>query len=363
MKKMIIIFLCSLLSACGGGGADKGLKPVRVEASIANKMEVPIYIDTIGNIVERSIVQIRPQVPGILLKSYVKEGQEVKKGELLYEIDPRPYQAAFEEAVGNLEKDKASLEQAKITVQRNQELVEKKYIPLLTFEQYETNVKTAEAQVKISEANVNKAKINLDYCNITSPINGRVSSFNIYPGNLVQVNDSQAITEIREIDPIDVRFTIPQRDFQRVHQGQMKSPLEFEATLPNEKKKLYKGFIYFIDNHVDLSTGTIQIKGVVENEKRALWPGEFVNVRILLGKDLLVVIPDTAEQAGSKGPFVYQILQDLTVKAVTITTGQPYGPFTTVISGLKEGDKIVTNGQLNLRNGSKVQIVDKGNGG
>lgn len=354
------IALCLLLSACTSGQKEKEAPLVRVEAVKAEEKEVPIFIQSIGNVVEKSIVQIRPQVQGVLLKAYVKQGQDVKKGDLLYKIDPRPYQAALDEAKGNLERDQANLEQAKITLKRNKELVKKKYIPVLTFEQYETSVKTAEAQVKISEAEVEKATINLDWCTIISPISGKVSVFNIYPGNLVLVNDTQSITEIRELDPINVKFTLTQEEFQQFQEARKKGDLEFEAALPNEKGKTFIGKINFIDNHIDLATGTIMFKGVVNNAKRELWPGEFVNVKIILKTEPhAIVVPSSALQVGAKGSFVYVVQKDKTARAVPVKRGEVMDSMT-VVTGIHKGDIVVTNGQNNLKEGAKVRIIQRG---
>jgi multidrug efflux system membrane fusion protein len=361
MKKLIPILMILLFGCSTSGHEKNGRPPVKVEVADVIVKEIPIFIDAIGNIEERTIVQIKPQVQGILLKAYVTQGQEVEEGELLYEIDSRPFQAAYEEALGTLEKDKAALEQAKITLQRNKELVEKKYIPVLTFEQFETNVKTAEAQLKISKANVEKAKINLDYCKIRSPITGKVSVFNIFPGSLVKTEDTEAITEIRQLDPIDVRFSVPQKEFQWVQAAQQKDELQFEATLSKEKEDSFIGTIYFVDNHVDLNTGTIKLKGVLDNKERKLWPGEFVNVRLFIRTIIAMAIPASAVQAGSQGPYVYVVEPDMTVKAAYIETGDASNSVIVVTKGLKVGDRVVINGQVNLTNGSKIQIIDKGN--
>lgn len=356
----IVLVLCLFLMACSSGETKKSPPGTRVEAARAQEKEVKIYVTAIGNILEHSIVQIKPQVQGILLKAYVHQGQDVKEGELLYEIDPKYYQAALDQALATLEKNKATLDQARITVSRNKELVEKNYIPKLTFEQYETAVKTAEADVSIALAQVDTAKINLGYCKITSPINGKVSAFNIYPGALVIANDPQAITEIRELDPIDVQFSVPQSEFQKIQQVKHNWPLEFEATLPQEKDRVFPGKINFIDNHIDLGTGTILLKGTIPNKERILWPGEFVNVQIYLRTEPhALIVPASALEIGSKGPFVYVVGPDNVAKAVLVQPGEIIGTDRVILSGLKVGDIVVTNGQNNLRNESKVEIVNK----
>lgn len=360
MNKVLLI-LCLMLAGCSSNEQKIPQHLTRVETSVAQEKEVSIYVTTIGNVMEHSIVQIRPQVQGILLKTYVTQGEDVKVGTLLYKIDPSVYQAALEEAIGTYDKNKAALEQAKITLERNKDLVEKNYIPKLTFEQYQTNVKTAEADVAISQAEVKKAKINLDYCNIISPISGKISTFNIYPGTLVLANDSQAITEIRELNPIDIQFSVPQAEFQKIQQVQSNWPLPFEATLPQEPNKKFTGKISFVDNHIDLNTGTILLKATINNEEKLLWPGEFVNVRIFLRNEPhALVIPEAAIQVGSRGPFVYVVQPDMIAKATVVQTGEILDTQVVILSGLKAGDIVVTNGQNNLRNESKVEIVQAG---
>lgn len=350
------LLLLVLLVGCSRQ-QEQQVPPVRVQAAVAEEKEVSLYVTAIGNLIEHSLVQIRPQVQGILLRAYVKQGQEVKKGDLLYEIDPSLYQAALDQAKGTLERNQATLEQAKITVQRNQDLVKNNYIPKLTFEQFETNVKTAEADVAIGKAAVETAEINLDHCKITSPIDGKISVFNIYPGTLVFANDPKALTEIRQLHPIDVQFSVPQVEFQKIQQVQLNWPLGFEVTLPFQEKKAFFGTVDFIDNHIDINTGTILLKGSIENKEKNLWPGEFANIRIFLKKVQAALIPASAVVTGTKGSFVYVVQSDKTVKATPVKTGEAIDANIIILEGLKAGDKVVTNGQLNLKNDSKVEII------
>jgi membrane fusion protein, multidrug efflux system len=330
---------------------------VKVEAGEVVKQSVRNFIESIGNVYESSLVQIRPQVQGILLKAYVKQGNFVKSGELLYEIDPRPYKASLDQAKATLLKDIASLDIAKRTVKRYTDVAKRDFISPLTFEQYISTSQGAKGQVAADMAALEIAKINLDYCTITSPIDGRVSLFNIYPGNLVVVNDPTALIEIRQVTPVDIRFTITQRDFQEVQKIQAKEDLKFEVLLPYENNRKFEGTLYFIDNHVDLQSGTVLLKGIILNEDLALWPGQFVRVHLFtITQEHALVVPYSAIQIGQKGSFVYVIEADETVKIVPVTTGQKFDSYIVVNSGLNLGDKIVTKGQLNLRNGAKIVI-------
>lgn len=332
--------------------------PVRVETAKVIQKDVKNYIEAIGNVYETSIVQIRPQVQGILLKAYASQGDFVQKGDLLYEIDPRPYQAALDQAEANLTKNRAALELAQSTVKRYADVAAKDYISALTFEQYNSNVKSAAAQVETDTASVEIAQINLDYSKITSPIDGKISVYNIYPGNLVVVNDPTALTEIRQITPADIRFSIPQKDFQEIQNSQKGlDEIKLEVFLPYDNDRRFQGTLYFIDNHVDLQTGMILLKGLVPNEDKILWPGEFVRVRILTSTlENALVIPLSALQTGQKGKYVYVVRPDMSVDLVYVTTGIQTDSEIVITTGLNPNDIIVTNGQLNLRNGSKVLI-------
>lgn len=356
MLQIISLFSIVMLSSCSK--SDDNAPTVRVEVAEVTIQDVPNYIETIGNVYANSIVQVRPQVQGILLNAYFKQGDYVKQGDLLYEIDPRPYKAALDQSQATLLKDQATLKLAQDTLQRYTEIANKDFISPLTFDQYKTNVKTAEAQVATDLATVEINQINLDYTKIASPIDGKISVYNIYPGNLVTVNDPVALTEIRQIAPAEIRFTVPQKDFQEVQKHQATENLKFDVFLPYENDRRFEGILYFVDNHVDLQTGTILLKGLVPNQDHVLWPGEFIRVRIFLKlqKDAIVV-PFSAVQTGQKGSYVYVVQPDMTVKAVNVTPGQKLDSKITIDAGLNKGDRVVTNGQINLRNGSHIEIV------
>lgn len=355
--KYMLLFLALCSSSCSSPPENIATPPVNVEIAEVQQQEVQEFIEAIGNIYASAIVQIRPQVQGVLIKSYVKEGIDVKEGDLLYEIDPRPYKAALDEAQATLLKDQASLELAKSTVKRYSELVKKDYISALTYEQYGTNAQTAEAQVQLDLASVELAKINLGYTQIKSPLTGRIGNYNIDVGNIVIANDPNAIIEIRRLIPIEVRFSIPQKDFQEVQKYQNKENLTFAAFLPYDDTRTFTGYVFFIDNHIDLQTGTILLKGYYQNEELALWPGEFVRVRIYTKlSPQALVIPFSAIVTGQKGPFVYVVQPDMTVQTVPVTTGQRLNQSIVIQEGLKVGNKVITNGQINLKNGSKIVV-------
>lgn len=359
MKKMLaIIGVAALFCGCSNDAPKKALPPIRVEVGEVVQKNTPLYIETFGNVYETSLVQIRPQAQGILLKAEVKQGEFIEEGALLYEIDPRPYQAALDQAKATLLKDEANLEIAKVTVKRNEDLLKKDYISKLTFEQYQANVKAAEGQVEADKAAVETAKINLSYTKIYAPISGKVSLYNVYPGNLVVVNDPNALIEIRQITPVDIRFTLSQRDFEELQKNSALGDLDFQVFLPFDETKMFSGKVYFYDNHLDLQTGTILMKGHIANEDHILWPGEYVRVRVIIKiLDNAVLAPFSSIQIGQKGNYVYVVQADKTVKVADVVTGQKTDSMVVVKSGLKPGDKVVTNGQVNLREGAKITII------
>ena len=208
--------------------------------------DTPIFIESVGNVYSLQTVEIRPQVGGIILEANVKQGQYVKKGDQLYKIDPRPYQAALDQAKGNLFKDLAALELAQITAKRYETLAQKDFISKLNYEQYLINIKTAEGQVLNDQAAVELVTINLAWCTVLAPIDGKISQYNIDPGNLVVPNDTNALTDLRSITPADIRFYINQRDYIAVQQAMRESQLKFEVYMPQLTENVRQGKIYFM---------------------------------------------------------------------------------------------------------------------
>lgn len=270
-------FLLALFLILGACSPEEKKEPTAVEIK-----EVPSDILATGSLVAHSIVQVRPQVQGVLKEAYVKEGDDVREGDLLYQIDPGTYEADLEAAIGNLEQRKAALDMAKSVVKRNKPLVEKKYITKATFEQFETTAKTAEAKVVISLAEVKRAKINVDSCKIRAPIDGKITLFNVYAGTVLSPTDQQSVIEISVIDPIDLVFSIPQVEFQKIQEVQSRWPLPIEITLPQEAGKKVTSTIDFTDEHIDEHSKTVQFKTPIDNREGNLLPGQIVNIRIIL---------------------------------------------------------------------------------
>lgn len=353
-----LFLLIILFSNCSKSHPPSQKRIFPVIIADVEQRDIPIFVNIIGNVHSLQVVQIRPQVGGIVKEAYVTQGQYVKKGDPLFKIDPRLYQANLEKAKAALMKDQAALNLAEITVARNASLVQKDYVSKLTNEQYITNVSSAKGQILNDQADIALAELNLEWTTPKSPIDGKISQFNVDPGNVVVANDPNAITDIRQITPADIRFFIPQKYFLEAQKAFQKGTLKFEATLPQVPDKPREGEIYFLDNHIDLTTGTILVKGTVPNEDEFFWPGEFIDVKLIMrtqAKALLV--PEEAISYGLKGPFVYVYdVKTKTVEYRDVVKGEKIDKLIQIEKGIHLGEKVVIRGQINLRPGVEVSV-------
>ncbi len=364
MQRCVLLqlpMICLLLVVFGCGGQPKVERPpIPVILGEVTQENVPILIETFGNVLSPLDVQIRPQVGGIVAEAFVKQGQLVNKGDPLFKIDPRPFQAALEKARATLLKDQAALELAEITLKRNADLVQKDYISKLTYEQFKTNVESARAQVLSDKADIALAELNLEWATPTSPIKGKISEYNLDPGNLVIANDAVYLTNIRQIDPIDVQFYMPQRGFVQLQHAGKETALTFHAILPQDVDHPREGKIYFVDNHIDTTTGTLLVKGRLDNVDGFLWPGEYVKIQLQLRvQPGALLVPEEAIQIGQEGPFVY--VYDANTSTVVyrpVTKGENYKGKILLEKGVSAGEKVVVKGMVNLRPGAKVSIAD-----
>lgn len=353
--------LVLLATSCSQQEQMHGPFPLPVEIAEAIQKDVPVYINAIGNVYCWKSVQIRPQIGGVVSEVHWSEGQDVKKGDLLYTIDHRNMQAQLDQANAVLRKDMAALKQAENTVERYKELVKNDYVSKLDFEKYKTEVELLQAQILIDRALVTQAEITLGYCAICSPINGRIGEYNVDAGNLVIANDPNALTEILQIDPAEIRFAISQKDFAKVRHAQQEGTLSFEICQPDCPTEIRNGDIYFYSNRVDMNTGMIQFKGSVANADAFFWPGEFVNVRLKLKVDKdAVLVPEAAIQIGQDGKFVFVLdSETMTTQVRFIEVGETIEELVVIAKGITKGEKVVTNGQINLRPGANVFIAAK----
>ena len=333
---------------------DRPLPPVTVAAAVAE--DVPLYIDEVGRTVAREVVSVQPQVSGTITEIRFADGAELKKGDPLFTIDPRPFQAQASAAEANLAQSRAALDFAKIQFARVQDLVESKAIARQDYDTRKNAVDVGEAQVKQNEATLESARLNLEYTAIRSPIDGRAGRRLVDLGNVVTANNTTLLT-IERMDPIYADFTVTENDFPEVKRNADKRTLKVEVRLPDEPDKPSAGTLTFLDNSVQSSSGTVMLRATVANPGHGLWPGQFVNVRLVLAMlPKAVLVPSAAAQDSAKGPFVYVIKQDSTAELRPVKLGQRQGQLV-VVEGLQPGERVVLNGQIGVIPGSKVRVV------
>lgn len=325
--------------------------PVSV-ATVAHK-DVPVRIRAIGNVEPLTTVAIKARVDGQIDAVRFKEGDEVRAGAVLFELDRRPFEAQLAQAQANLLKDQALLDHAVEQEKRNKDLLARKFISPDAYEQVKTNVDTAAATVKADEAAIRSVRLSLDYCTIRSPLTGYAGRVMIQQGNLVKANDTNALVVINQVVPINVSFSVPESDLAEVRQYQADGELRVGVQIPNGKS--VTGKLSFIDNTTDVTTGTIKLKAEFANGDKALWPGQFVNVVLTLTTQKnAVVAPATAVQNGPNGQYVFVVGPNNTVALRDVKIARTEGDDTVIASGLAPGDTVVTAGQLRLAPGTRI---------
>lgn len=316
----------------------------------------PLYVDEIGTCAAQESVSIQAQVTGQITQRHFADGADVKKGDPLFTIDPRPYQAALDQAQGALDTNKAKLKLDQINLQRALDLQSKKVIAPQDLDTAKTTVTTDEAQIESAQAALAAAQVNLDYCSIKSPLDGRAGLRLVDVGNVVSANaGSSVLLTIQKLDPIYTDFTIAENDLAQVRKYQPKGNLKVETDLPDDKAPPRLGDLYFLDTTVQAGAGTIKARGVTPNSDHLLLPGAFVHVRLILDtlKDARL-IPNQALQISQRGPFVFVVKPDSTLDQRTVTPGQRQGDLVVVSQGVQPGEAVVTSGQLALAPGMKV---------
>ena len=353
-----LLFSLLTLFACSQQKSAPPKPVVPVTASTAEQKAVPYEINAIGNIAEYAGVNIRSQVGGYLSKIHFQKGQFVKKGDILFTIDPRPYKASLLQAEGALAKDQAQLDNARADERRYAELVKKGYISKQQYDQAQTAANALAAAVKADQASVEYANVQLSFCYIHAPISGRLGDILIDEGNLVKAaDDNKFLVTIRQIQPIYVSFSVPEKNLGEIKKYMASKQLSVDVYADKGDIKPEKGALSFIDNTVDPATGTIRLKGTLKNESNRLWPGQFVNVVLsLYTQNDAVTVPSQAIQSGQIGQYVYVIKEDLTTDIRPVVISRSYGKDAIIEKGLKPGEKVVTDGQLRIVPGAKVQI-------
>jgi membrane fusion protein, multidrug efflux system len=333
--------------------------PAPVTVALAEQKDVPIYIDAIGNTVARELVKVQPQISGRVTQIHFKDGADVKKGTLLFTIDQRPFEAQLNEAQANLAQSKAVLGLAKIQFERVEGLIDSKAISKEDFDTKKNAVDVAEANVMQRQAEVDTAQINLAYCSIHSPIDGRAGKRLVDIGNIVKENETELLT-IQRLDPIYADFTVTENDLSEVQRNAQRGTLKTQVMLPDDVEHPRDGDLTFMDNTVTSGTGTVTLRATIPNSDHLFWPGRFVKVRLILStKRNAVLIAAAAPQQSAKGPFVYVVKPDETAELRPVTIGQQQGDLIVITQGIKAGEKVVVNGQLGVTPGGKVRIEEK----
>ena len=349
-----------LLTACAKKDPpafDRPPSPVTVAPAVSQ--DVPLYLDEVGHTVAREIVSVQPQISGMITEIRFADGADLKKGDLLFTIDPRPFEAQLNVAQANLAQSKAALDFAKIQFARVQDLIESKAIARQDYDTRKNAVDVGEAQVKQNEAALESARLNLEYTSIHSPIDGRAGHRLVDSGNVVTANVTTLLT-IERMDPIYADFTVTENDFSEVQRNEARHALRVEVRLPDEPKPEV-GELTFLDNSVQSSSGTVLLRATVPNPLRRLWPGQFVNVRLVLATlPKAVLVPAAAPQDSSKGPFVFVVKDDSTAELRPVKLGQRQGEMVVVEQGLQPGERVIMNGQLGVMPGGKVRVVTAG---
>jgi membrane fusion protein, multidrug efflux system len=334
--------------------------PSKVTAQKVVKKTMPIYIDNIGHVLPIVSIQVRSRVEGQIENIFIKEGSYVKKGDLLFTIDPKPFQATLERALAVLMENRANLKLAEDKVRRYTPLVKENYISLFDFETYQTNVDLYKAIVLQNEADVEKAKVDLDYCAIYSPIYGKTGLLQIDVGNLIEPNSEKPITTINQISPIYVKFSIPQEKIPEAKKYHSVNELDVRASAEHVEKGFEVGKLKVINNEIDTQTGMIFFKAEFENKKANLWPGQYVQARLVLKyQKNSIVIPTQSIVYTTKGPKVYVIKKDNTIAITTVELSEQVGNEIIVTKGLKGDENLVLEGQLNLFPKAKVEIKEQ----
>jgi multidrug efflux system membrane fusion protein len=346
------------VAGCNRQQAQAGpmqMPPPLVTVADAKAQDVPIYLDEIGKCSARESVTVMPQVAGIITERHFEDGADLKKGQLLFSIDPRPFQATLDSAIAQLEQAKAAREFAKLELDRYAAVANTRAISKSDYDTKKNAMDVAEAQVAAAQAAVEAAQLNVGYCSIVSPIEGRAGARLVDAGNVVKANET-ALLLIQRLDPIYSDFTITERDLPSVQEFMKVGTLKTLVRLPIDSAGR-GGDLTFLDNAVQDGTGTVKLRAIMPNKDHHFWPGQFVDVKLILKtqKDA-VLIPAAASQISQQGPYVYVVKKDGTADLRPVTLGQRQGDDIVVIKGVTVGERVIVTGQMTVRPGAPVRI-------
>ena len=341
--------------ARGGTGGGSASRVVPVQIARAERKDLPIWLEGLGTVAAVQQVTVRAQVDGRLDRVLFTEGQAVKRGDVLAQIDPRPFTVQLHQAEGALARDRAAYETAKHNYERYKSLHEQQLVAMQQVEQYQAEMGQAAGAMKIDQAQVEAAQLNLDYAQVKAPLDGITGVRQIDAGNLVHQNDPNGIVVITAIDPAAVVFTLPQDRLGQIATAQQQADVKVEVWNRDGSAKIAEGKLAVVDNQINQATATLRMKAIVPNPSRALWPNAFVKARILVEtRQHALVIPAVAVQHGPQGTFVYVVGADATAAMRNVTVALTTGDLAVIDKGVDEGDQVVVEGQDQLRPGSHV---------
>ena len=386
MRAVALVALALLTAACGDRATAQKAPPappaVPVMVADAVQRAVPLQVNAVGNVQAFTTVGVKSQVAGEIKDVHFAEGRDVKRGDLLFTIDPRPFETALRQAEAALGQRQAEVSQARANIARDvaqqewlqtqegryRELLSKDLIAREQYEQIRANAAAMDATVRAvraaeenaraaataAQAAVDNARLQLSYTKIHAPIDGRTGNLLVQRGNVLKANEDNPLVVIAQVEPIYASFGVPEQQLGAIRRHQAGPALKTEASVPGHGSET--GALTFLNNTVDPATGTIQLKATFPNVKRLLWPGQFVEVTLTLANEDAVVVPSQAIQAGQQGPFVFVVSPDLRVESRKVQAGRRLERETIVTSGLKAGERVVTDGHLRLLPGTKVEI-------
>jgi multidrug efflux system membrane fusion protein len=355
LAAMVVIWRLSLGTDAPPAAAQTPAVAIPVTAGTVAAEDVPMFLHGIGTAQAYNMVAIKSRVDGQIVKIDFKEGQEVKQGDPLIQIDPRPYQAALQQALAAKQKDEAQLATAQADLERYGQLVGSGHQTRQSYDQQKGLVAQLQAALRGDDAQIDNAKLNLSYADIRAPIDGRLGARLVDTGNMVRASDNATLVTITEVKPIFVSFTLPQEALDEIRGNQKKAPLVVRAYTADGKKQLAEGKLTLIDNTIDQSTGTIRLKARFDNEDESLWPGEFFHLRVVLGlRRGVATVPSQTVQQGRDGYYAYIIKPDNTVERRAVDLASIQDGIAVVTKGLSPGERVVVEGQYRLTNGARV---------
>ncbi len=357
LTAVLFISGCSSKDQVQAAGSSGGRPPAPVVVVRVEQRDIPVQIRAIGNVEAYQTVQVRSQVNGQIQKIFFKEGEDVREGQPLFQLDKRPFQADLEKSIGQMKRDQAQAENSRIQAERYSALEKEGVASHEQAEQLRAQAKADASAVEADKATVEASRVQLQYTDILAPINARTGALMINLGNLVKANDTPYLVQLNQVTPIYVTFSVPEANLDRVRHRFSSGQLKILAYPKGQSDSPAEGRLTFIDNGVDMTTGMFRLKGTFQNRDRHLWPGEFVDVALVLStqKDVLVV-PTKAIQTGQQGEYVYVVRTDSTAESRPVKTAGVYQNLTVISDGLKTGELVIVNGQLRVAPNAKVIV-------